>query len=742
VVTSGSKLDVKPPGRGPATVHRDRGLPAFSLSVGRGPSALDEEAPEAAPAPEQTAAPAPIAPATLPASAGRLDVSQPGDPLEREADQTADRALRHLAPAPGGAASEPPLPPPAFAPRLLVQRTSLVEVAGAATGLTGGPLEDRDRAGGLLVDDETETLTAGQMKKTPFLDELRRVAREVADRELRKVGSTADGCPYIDQLLARYATRPAAALERSIRRYAPEARGATRALEYLRLVAAKLGHGVAAWATTGRVPDGLPPELGPGEFVGTAVLGGAPQLETADGVAGRTSVDAAALTGRLGAGHALDGGARARMESALGHSFGEVRVHTDDRAAALSRDLDARAFTVGSHVAFGASQFHPGDPAGDALLAHELAHVVQQRGAAPYGDVPVGNAGDTLERDADATAAGAVARLGGARSERLLTRLASRARGGVSLQRCRDEANAPAEAKAPVDVKAERIKALKKEKAELEAIVASGSGKSMGEVGSAYTRLADVSHDLQVLETGTGIYEGNQCPTTTPGAIRTDCTDIVLKVLEQIFTQQGKAGDWAKVKTKYAANSKARGDTKLSGLDVQAALQSEAGWKGIYWAPDPSYLVPKAELSKARSDEASYTSQIAKSKGTYYKDYHMDHKTKGYPGVSVGHSVTNYAPEAPNAGHGDASTTTKDTSQLDKLKKLPFGVLSAHAGQHMTLITYGKVIEVHWKETATSVDVVEQTDLEKWAIGPTSGYHYYASGVIVAPAADVDKAFK
>ena len=279
--------------------------------------------------------------------------------------------------------------------------------------------------------------------------------------------------------------------------------------------------------------------------------------------------------------------------------------------------------------------------------------------------------------------------------------------------------------------------ALTGEKATLEAATKSRSGKSFGEVGSSFAKLKDVSHDLQVLETGTGMYEGTQCAVKSPGATATDCTNIVLEVLGNTFSQQGRSTDWAKVKKKYTENIAARGDTKLSGLDVQAALQSEAGWKGIYWAPDPKYLVPKAELAHANSDEASFTAGIAKSKGTYYKDFGK----KGYPGVSIAQSVTNYAPEAPNAGHGTASTTTKDTAQLDKLKKLPFGVLAAHAGYHMTIITSGKVIEVHWDKDATSVDVIQQTDLERWAVGPISGYHYYASGVIVAPADDVDKAF-
>jgi len=281
------------------------------------------------------------------------------------------------------------------------------------------------------------------------------------------------------------------------------------------------------------------------------------------------------------------------------------------------------------------------------------------------------------------------------------------------------------------------IAALEKQKTDLEAVTQKGSGKSFGEVGSAYAKLKDVTHDLSVLETGTGTYVGKKCPVVPAGATPTDCTDIVLEVLENTFAQQGHSADWAKVKNKYAENKKARGDTKLSGLDVQAALQSEAGWKGIFWAPDPAYQVPKAELDKANSDEASFAYAKAK-KGAYYKDFGK----KGYPGVSISQTVTNYAPETPKDPTQTASTTTKDTTQLDKLKKLPFGVLAAHGGEHMTIITYGKVIEVHWRKEATNADVIEQTNLEQWAVGPQSGYHYYASGAIVAPAADVDATFK
>ena len=70
---------------------------------------------------------------------------------------------------------------------------------------------------------------------------------------------------------------------------------------------------------------------------------------------------------------------RRTMEARLGHSFADVRVHSDGAAAGQARALGARAFAIGRDVVFGAGQFSASTPAGQALLAHELAHVVQQR---------------------------------------------------------------------------------------------------------------------------------------------------------------------------------------------------------------------------------------------------------------------------------------------------------------------------------------------------------------------------
>lgn len=76
----------------------------------------------------------------------------------------------------------------------------------------------------------------------------------------------------------------------------------------------------------------------------------------------------------------LDAGTRAAMEPRFGHDFANVRVHNDGRAAASARAVNARAYTVGHDIVMGAGQFAPGAPAGQRLLAHELAHVVQQSG--------------------------------------------------------------------------------------------------------------------------------------------------------------------------------------------------------------------------------------------------------------------------------------------------------------------------------------------------------------------------
>ncbi|MFQ5814820.1 MAG: DUF4157 domain-containing protein [Anaerolineae bacterium] len=84
---------------------------------------------------------------------------------------------------------------------------------------------------------------------------------------------------------------------------------------------------------------------------------------------------------RLG-GQPLPEFTRAFFKPCFGYDLSQVRVHADARAAESARALKARAFTVGRDVVFGAGQYTPGTISGRRLLAHELAHVIQQGAAA------------------------------------------------------------------------------------------------------------------------------------------------------------------------------------------------------------------------------------------------------------------------------------------------------------------------------------------------------------------------
>ena len=87
--------------------------------------------------------------------------------------------------------------------------------------------------------------------------------------------------------------------------------------------------------------------------------------------------------GTSGGGHALDPETRTFMEARFGHQFAGVRLHTDAAAAHSARAVQARAYTVGNQIVFGAGHYAPKTAEGRRLIAHELAHTVQQGGAAP-----------------------------------------------------------------------------------------------------------------------------------------------------------------------------------------------------------------------------------------------------------------------------------------------------------------------------------------------------------------------
>ena len=113
-----------------------------------------------------------------------------------------------------------------------------------------------------------------------------------------------------------------------------------------------------------------------------------------------TRVSSRRSTRRAAAGTALDRGVAERLSPSLG-DLSDVRVHTDQTVArAQPRRLGA-GFATGTDVYFAQDQYKPNTTDGDRLIAHELAHVVQQRGAPTSGPLTVSNPGDAMEREAD-----------------------------------------------------------------------------------------------------------------------------------------------------------------------------------------------------------------------------------------------------------------------------------------------------------------------------------------------------
>jgi Domain of unknown function (DUF4157) len=111
-----------------------------------------------------------------------------------------------------------------------------------------------------------------------------------------------------------------------------------------------------------------------------------------------------AIAGTRGGGSQLEPATRARLGEGLGESLDDVRVHTGDVANGLARAVSAKAFATGTDVYFAHGEYRPGSSAGDRLLAHEVSHVVQQRGADMTGPMTVTEPGDELEVQADAAA--------------------------------------------------------------------------------------------------------------------------------------------------------------------------------------------------------------------------------------------------------------------------------------------------------------------------------------------------
>ena len=138
------------------------------------------------------------------------------------------------------------------------------------------------------------------------------------------------------------------------------------------------------------------------------------QAASDTGPAGETGVPEPVREVISSRGRSLDGSIQRAMEDRMGDSFGDVRIHTGSTASNACESINARAFTVGNHIAFNSGEYDPESPEGQHVLAHELAHVRQQTEGAvsmlPQEDMELEVDPDpALEREAEEAAQQAMA---------------------------------------------------------------------------------------------------------------------------------------------------------------------------------------------------------------------------------------------------------------------------------------------------------------------------------------------
>lgn len=382
--------------------------------------------------------------ALLRAAAGGLAeaaISQPLDRAEREADSIATWATSEpRGPAPSVSAA------PAGVYRkcaacaqeedeerrgaVLLQR----QAKGAPAETPAAPTPEGSALAGPGVVEDAAEPGPSQMRRGDFMTALRASLTALCDEELAVFGRTAEDCPYLQRWLDFYESQPAPRLLRAIELYAspPPGAGAATLLGFLQ---ARVRAALRRWAATGQV-EGVPAGVDP-EHPEAAPA--APSPEPARGAelvqakhgapAAPLARHPAAMQTQLGPGAPLEGAVGGRMARAFGQSFGSVRVHTGAEASRLNERFAARAFTVGQDIAFASGEYRPGTAEGDLLIAHELAHTLQQSGPRLQGAGAEGGEG-AFEEQADRAALAVLSGKPGFAGEQLRARL------GLNLQRC------------------------------------------------------------------------------------------------------------------------------------------------------------------------------------------------------------------------------------------------------------------------------------------------------------------
>jgi hypothetical protein len=335
---------------------------------------------------------------------------------------------------------------------------------------------------GIIIEDDLP-VGEGQVHRTEFMDHLAPLIESTAEQILSPVGRAARDCPYLSFWINYYRNQSAAHIERAIALYARPQRIDREGIE--EAILDHVREAVQVWVDRRdvKVPGSIDWRVDDDHVPDKPSDGAIVQRMGADGHGAPAAPgSAAAIRGQLSAGRPLEPSVRTRMERGFGTSFSDVRLHTDSTAYRLAQQYSARAFTLGNHVAFGAGEYQPTTLTGQALMAHELAHVLQQRGASQDEGLAESMA---LESAADKTAARALL----ARTD------PTPARSGLRLARCGSYDVAPRDwtTEIPPEAfnKAERLQNLQRER---ERILNQPGGNSQTSL-----RLAELDQEISQL---------------------------------------------------------------------------------------------------------------------------------------------------------------------------------------------------------------------------------------------------
>ncbi len=247
---------------------------------------------------------------------------------------------------------------------------------------------------GRFLTDDSAMPGEGQMTKSDFLQKLNTEVCQTVDEALRFTGSSSDNCPYIREVFARYQNNTPVQIEEVLQRYEPSTQFAQSADDLIQMVKAHAFTAAIQWAANGVLPglsQGVAAQISSGissvtsaintvtTGIGNAVSSIGSLFFKAKSGENHPAQSPLGVMQSLGKGSPISSSTRGRMESAFGTDFSDVQIHTDSKASGLSNGMNAKAFTVGNHIAFGSGEHKPGTLVGDALMAHELAHVIQQK---------------------------------------------------------------------------------------------------------------------------------------------------------------------------------------------------------------------------------------------------------------------------------------------------------------------------------------------------------------------------